>query len=233
MDLTAEQAWDQCLEIIRDNISRQSFNTWFKPLKVVSLKIEEGVSKLKIKLPSRFYYEWLEEHYFELLRKALTMVLGPESKLYYDIVIEVEEEEGVRMELPAREPAVGSKQPRPRPAQVLPANPFTIPGLKPAKIESGLNPAYTFESFIEGDGNRLARSAALAVAKQPGTTSFNPMLIYGGIGLGKTHLIQAIGNSVLAEERSQTVLYMSIEKFIQDFINAIQNNRASDFSMFL
>ena len=278
MELSAEAVWQECLQIIRDNISRQSFKTWFEPLKAFELKDENGLLRLTIQLPSRFYYEWLEEHYFALLRKTITKVLGPNGRLFYNIVIEKDDQEsgyeGASMQLPARQPAnerppappypappaerppnpdhqyhpgftqQQSRRPDPMqpqypaagnnhaPPQTPFANPFIIPGLKPAKIDSQLNSTYTFERFIEGDCNRLARSASLAIAQQPGATSFNPFLIYGGVGLGKTHLIQAIGNYVQANTNAQTVLYISSERFTTEFVQAIQNNRVSEFSLF-
>ena len=274
MELSAEAVWQECLQIIRDNISRQSFKTWFEPLKADKLVEEESEFRLTVKLPSRFYYEWLEEHYFGLLSKTIMKVLGPQGRLFYNIVIEKDDAEsgyeGASMQLPSRKPsgapgpamprppANGHVQPpqqhiRPTPESSRPlypqhsnygrptpppgpqspfTNPFVIPGLKPAKIESNINPTYTFERFIEGDCNRLARSASLAIAQQPGATSFNPFLIYGGVGLGKTHLIQAIGNHVLANNNNQTVLYISSERFTTEFVQAIQNNKVSEFSMF-
>jgi chromosomal replication initiator protein len=112
------------------------------------------------------------------------------------------------------------------------ANPFVIPGVRRAPISTNLNPNYTFERFIEGDCNRLARSASLAIAQQPGKTQFNPFLIYGGVGLGKTHLIQAIGNYVRANHKAESIMYVSSERFTTEFVQSIQHNRASDFSMF-
>lgn len=280
MELSAEAVWHECLHIIRDNISRQSFKTWFEPLKAVELNQEQELLKLTIQLPSRFYYEWLEEHYFGLLRKTITKVLGANGRLFYNIVIEKDDAEsgyeGTSMQLPARQPANEHPRPpypqtdshgfskdrtpqenptpsrystpdpqrhyyppqghghqNPPPSGQTPfANPFVIPGLKPAKIDSQLNASYTFDRYIEGDCNRLARSASMAIALQPGATSFNPFLIYGGVGLGKTHLIQSIGNYVQANSNSQTVLYVSSERFTTEFVQAIQNNRVSEFSMF-
>ncbi len=279
MELSADAVWQECLQIIRDNISRQSFKTWFEPLTAEKLVEEDNETRLTIKLPSRFYYEWLEEHYFGLLSKTIMKVLGPQGRLFYNIVIEKDDTEtgyeGSSMQLPSRKPAneqapmqrhpgnppagqqhpgqqwqphnqrnTPPEPPRPHynnqgfahqapPAPQSPfANPFVIPGLKPAKIEHNLNTSYTFDRFIEGDCNRLARSASLAIAQQPGATSFNPFLIYGGVGLGKTHMIQAIGNHVLANNSNQTVLYISSERFTTEFVQAIQNNRVSDFSMF-
>lgn len=272
MEHTPEAVWSACLEIIRDNISRQSFKTWFEPLKAVSLEQENDLVKLTVQLPSRFYYEWLEEHYFALLRKTITKVLGPQGRLYYNIVIEKKDDaasdyEGASMQLPARRPANEPSSSSPPPAQrsqppsgnpvveparplperdnpavpppysaqhqALPiANPFVIPGIQKAQIDSQLNTSYTFERFIEGDCNRLARSASVAIAQQPGTTSFNPFLIYGGVGLGKTHLIQAIGNYVQQNHQSESVLYVSSERFTNEFVQAIQHNRVSQFSLF-
>jgi chromosomal replication initiator protein len=111
-------------------------------------------------------------------------------------------------------------------------NPFAIPGIQKVKVDSQLNSTYVFDRFIEGDCNRLARSAAWAIAQQPGSTAFNPFLIYGGVGLGKTHLIQAVGNYVREHHKSEAVLYVSSERFTTQFVQAIQNNRASDFSLF-
>lgn len=254
MSVSPEAVWNECLDIIRDNISRQSFKTWFAPLRAVKLDETEDGKKLTVQLPSRFYYEWLEEHYYGLLRKTVTKVLGPGGRLFYDIVIEKDDAEtgfdGTSMHLPARRPA---NEPAPaqataetgRPGRGAPAahplavdgpgpvaNPFVIPGIQKVQVDSRLNPNYTFDRFIEGDCNRLARSASLAIAQHPGGTSFNPFLLYGGVGLGKTHLIQAIGNYIEANQSGQTVLYVSSERFTTEFVQAIQHNRVSDFSLF-
>ncbi len=289
MDRSRDDVWDECLGIIRDNISRQSFRTWFEPLRAVGLDEEEGALKLTVQLPSRFYYEWLEEHYFALLRKTITKVLGPGGRLYYDIVIERDSSpgepagggrRGASMELPARQPSnvpppAGQRPPQvelppgvtpPRPRDVADpgvpspagravdrtrgynpaptsrtqpdrptvpmANPFALPGVKPIEVDPHLNESYTFERFIEGDCNRLARSASWAIAQDPGGTSFNPFLIYGGVGLGKTHLIQAIGNYALANGHAKTVRYVSSEMFTAEFVQSIQTNRIAEFSQF-
>ena len=270
MNRSPDEVWAECLGVIRDNISRQSYRTWFEPLRAVALSDEDGAPKLTVQLPSRFYYEWLEEHYFALLRKTITKVLGPTGRLYYDIVIEREDPEaerpGASMQLPARPGTAFTPAPRsaappeapPRPAPASgapapggwgaaprggqtrpapqhpapgagPANPFAIPGVH-REIDPHLDPNYTFERFIEGDCNRLARSAAWAIAQQPGGTAFNPFLIYGGVGLGKTHLIQAIGNYARAHGKARTVRYISSEQFTSEFVRAIKNNEAAEFA---
>ncbi len=257
MEQSPEAVWNNCLDIIRDNITRQSFKTWFEPLKAIGLESEGDQVKLTVQLPSRFYFEWLEEHYYGLLRKTITKVLGAQGRLYYNIVIERDDAEtgyrGSTMSLPAKQgggdppaaprPSFGeappTEQSAPSPVRSGPdgagvpfQNPFAVPGIQKARIESRLNPSYTFDRFIEGDCNRLARSASLAIAEQPGSTSFNPFLVYGGVGLGKTHLIQAIGNYARLYNKVDSVLYVSSERFTSDFVQSIQHNRASEFSMF-
>ncbi|MBO6574549.1 MAG: chromosomal replication initiator protein DnaA [Rhodothermales bacterium] len=252
MPASPESAWNACLDIIRDNISRQSYRTWFAPLKPVGLDQDGELRKLTVQLPSQFYYEWLEEHYYGLLRKTVTKVLGPGGRLFYDVVIEKDDAElgyeGTSMQLPARhaanEPAAagpsgmsagrgpdGRTETLAPPAAPPVSSPFVIPGIQKVQVDSRLNPNYTFDRFIEGDCNRLARSAALAIAQRPGGTSFNPFLMYGGVGLGKTHLIQAIGNYAAANG-GQTVLYVSSERFTTEFVQAIQHNRVAEFSLF-
>jgi chromosomal replication initiator protein len=288
MDLSAERAWNECLEIVQDNVSRQSYKTWFEPLEAQSLEEEDDLRKLTIQLPSRFYYEWLEEHYFSLLRKTVTRVLGPKGRLFYDVVIEQDDpndpDQGASMQLPARpadkeesppdasrseppeddpdEPSDASPSPpssapepssedspapqgppvpggaSPEPAGEPPQdeppvqNPFAIPGLQDTEVDSQLNDGYTFERFIKGECNRLARSAAHSIAREPGAGTFNPFLVYGGVGLGKTHLIQAIGNHVQEHRSDKTVLYVSSERFTTEFVQSIQENRISEFSTF-
>ena len=268
MNRTPDEVWDECLAIIRDNISRQSYRTWFDPLRAVALEEEDGVPKLTVQLPSRFYYEWLEEHYFALLRKTITKVLGPTGRLFYDIVIEREDTEaerpGASMQLPARPDALvpgrrarsvdtspqagapsghaphrgypapqpGPSRPPAQPAQAPNGHgtsPFAIPGVR-REVDPHLDPLLTFDRFIEGDCNRLARSAAWAIAQQPGETAFNPFLIYGGVGLGKTHLIQAIGNYARTHGHARTVRYTSSEQFTSEFVRAIRNNAAGAFA---
>ena len=232
MSATHVEVWDNCLKIIRDNVNLQSFKTWFAPISAVSL---EGKT-LTIQVPSLFFYEWLEEHYVTLLKKVIKKELGPGAKLEYNIIVEnssggakphtinvptqkSRNEDDLEVALP--ENISGSIR-----------NPFIIPGIKKVQIDAQLNPTLTFNTFIEGECNRLARSAGQAVASRPGGTSFNPLFIYGGVGLGKTHLAQAIGNQVRETFRNKTVLYVTSEKFTNQFIEAIKNNSINDFVNF-
>lgn len=232
LTLTSETVWNNCLKIIKDNVNLQSFKTWFEPIHPV--KLDNHV--LTIQVPSQFFYEWLEEHYVTLLRKTVKRELGPEARLDYQII--VENSSGAKAPYTINIPSYNTntnKNPDVAAPLVLGnqiKNPFIIPGLKKITIESQLNPNYNFDTFVEGDCNRLARSAGYAVANKPGGTSFNPLVIYGGVGLGKTHLAQAIGNQIKLQFGGKTVLYVPAEKFGNQFIDALKSNSINDFLHF-
>ena len=232
MDKTYETIWKKCLQIIKDNVSTQSFKTWFEPIKPVKL---EG-KILTIEVPSQFFYEWLEEHYITLLRKIIRNQLGNDGRLEYSIIMEnaVADSKPYTVKIPARANSDLRNSPVTMPVSVDKTirNPFVIPGLKKVNVESQLNPNYSFETFIEGDCNRLARSAGYAVASKPGGTSFNPLLLYGGVGMGKTHLAHAIGIEIKHQHPGKTILYVSSEKFTHQFIDAVKNNAQNDFIHF-
>ena len=224
--------WNQCLQVIREEITPQSFDTWFRPIKPV--KLDQKV--LTIEVPSQFFYEWLEEHYVALLKKAISKTLGGEGRLEYSIVIDDSlQNGGSRIKMPPTAPSDNRRNTMENPHlhvdRPIP-NPFVIPGIRKFEIDSNLNPNYTFENFIEGDCNRLARSAGYAVANKPGATAYNPLFIYGGVGLGKTHLLQAIGNEIKAQTPKKAVLYVSTERFINQFVEAVRNNTVNDFMNF-
>ena len=233
MELTAETVWENCLDYIKDNISSQSFKTWFIPIKPIKLKDKV----LSIQVPSKFFYEWLEENYLKLLKSAITRELGEDAKLVYSIVMEntYGNANPYTVKIPSSNRG-NLKNPKVNmPVEIGEKgvkNPFVIPGLRKVNVESQLNPNYTFENYIEGDCNRLARSAGYAVANKPGGTSFNPLLVYGGNGLGKTHLAHAIGIEIKDKYPEKTVLYVSAEKFMQQFIDATRNNTRNDFVHF-
>ena len=225
--------WEKCLSFIKDNIAEDAFNTWFVPIRPG--KLNNNV--LTIQVPSKFFYEWLEEHYIKILKSALQKELGSEAKLVYSILMD-QKSQG-REPFTVRIPSSNKEKPRPQEVEApinLQAgkmmNPFIIPGLQKLKIDSQLNYNYTFNNFIEGESNRLARAAGRAIAKRPGGTSFNPLFIYGGVGLGKTHLVHAIGLEVKDLHPEKTVLYVSTEKFTQQFIEAVKNNNQNDFIHF-
>lgn len=227
------KVWGNCLDIIKDNVSSQSFKTWFEPIKPVKI----SGSILTIQVPSQFFYEWLEEHYITLLKKTIRKELGVEGKLEYSIVMEnaYNSAKPYTIKVPA-----SNKKELKNPSVSMPIeinsntirNPFIIPGIKKVNVESQLNANYSFDNFVEGECNRLARSAGWAVSQKPGGTAFNPLFIYGGVGLGKTHLAQAIGIEIKKNYPGKTVLYVSSEKFTHQFIESVRNNNQNDFVHF-
>src|SRR5690606_19540920 len=174
MEKTHSSVWSSCLQVIKDNIPAQSFKTWFEPVKAIRL---EG-NVLTIQVPSLFFYERLEEHYVGILRKTVKKLLGEEGRLEDNIVVEkYATKTHYTTNLPSNgNGAEGKKQSIPVPVALNKniKNPFVIPGLKKLQVDPQLNQNYTFENFVEGECNRLARSAGYAVANKPGGTSFNP-----------------------------------------------------------
>jgi chromosomal replication initiator protein len=233
MEKKPEKVWEDCLSIIRDNVPPQSFRTWFEPIKPI--KLQNNV--LTIQVPSQFFYEWLEEHYITLLKKTIRKELGNDARLEYSIIMENAQNNSkpYTVKIPTSD-----KKTLANPTVNMPIdignhsikNPFIIPGLKKVNVDPRLNPNYSFENFVEGDCNRLARSAGFAVANKPGGTSFNPLLIYGGTGLGKTHLAQAIGIEIKKNHHNKIVLYVQAEKFMHQYIDAVRHNNQNDFIHF-
>jgi len=199
--------WDECLDIIKENVNEKSYTTWFKPIKA----IRYSNHILTVQVPNKFFYDWIEEHYVNILKKSIYQVLGPNGQLEYKIVLD--------------KPQV--KAPQPFNSNSI-KNPFVIPGLKKSRIQSNLNPKYTFSNYIEGDCNKIGKSAGDAISKKPGGTAFNPLVIYGGVGLGKTHLAHAIGNSIKEMDPDHNVLYLTTESFTTQIVNAIKNNTIND-----
>ncbi len=233
MTTSFESVWRECLKFIKDNVKEQAYETWFEPIKPVKLSKET----LIIQVPSKFFCEWLEEHYIKLLRVALMRQLGKDAKLVYNVKMENNYNSNrpriVKIPSSNRNPLKSQNISFPIETDKRELrNPFVIPGLKKVKVESQLNPNYNFSNFIEGESNRLARSAGIAVANKPGGSSFNPLLIYGGVGLGKTHLAHAIGVDIKDKYPDKKVLYVSVEKFIQQYGDSTKTNTRNDFIHF-
>ena len=204
------EIWDNCLKVIKDNVQEQSYKTWFE--RIVPVSLIDDV--LTIQVPSQFFVEYLEEHYINLLRFVIKRFVGEKGKLAYKIIVDSSDSSGT-MTLPSSNRNY-PKNPLGRPVLQRqdddPINPFVIPGIKKLQIDSQLNENYTFDNFIEGECNRVARSAGLKVAEEPGKTAFNPLLIYSGTGLGKTHLCHAIGLETKRLHPELTVLYVQAEQ---------------------
>ncbi len=235
-----EKVWSECLAVIRDNISPNAFSTWFSPIRPLGL----NNNILTLQVPSQFFYEWLEEHYIDLLKKTIKKELGPDGRLEYSIVMDNTPSASQPKPYTIHAPTL-NKQALKNPPVSIPVdlnrdakgggslpNPFVIPGLKKLNIHPQLIDSYNFDNFIQGDCNRLARSAGLAVGQNPGKTSFNPLLVYSGNGLGKTHLVNAIGIEVKNNFPEKTVLYVTAEQFTNQFIDSIRNNNQNDFVHF-
>ncbi|MDR0414244.1 MAG: chromosomal replication initiator protein DnaA [Prevotellaceae bacterium] len=227
--LSHKEVWDSCLSIIKDNIGEDSYKAFFE--KVTPLRLEG--SMLTLQSPSQFICDYIEEHYIDLLRKTLRKELGPDAKLQYSIVVAGE----------TTRPVLSDTEPTPRNKPVLlPApgksarikgfNPFVMPGLPSLEIDPQLNPKYAFENYIEGACNKLARNAGLSIAQNPGTTTFNPLFVNGGTGLGKTHLAQAIGLEVKKLHPDKVVLYVNANKFKQQYTSSVQKNELNSFLHF-
>lgn len=237
MEINHKIVWENCLKIIQDNLGNsQSYKTWFEPIK--SVKLENNV--LTIQVPSQFFYEWLEEHYIGLLKKTIKKELGLNGRLEYSIIMDNSNygNDPYTIKVPTSNKKATQNQAINMPIDInnnsskeIP-NPFIIPGLKKIKVNSQLIDHYSFDSFIEGDCNRLARSAGYAVAENPGKTAFNPLLIYSIVGLGKTHLAHAIGIQVKTNFPDKIVLYVSTEQFVQQYIESVRNNNHNDFIHF-
>lgn len=208
----ASQVWKECLSLIKENVPFISYSTWFLPIKPA----EFNGTTLKVFVPSNYFIEWIEEHYNTLINNTVAQVIGDGGKLLYSILEDKEpihEEKITTVIQPDKKEA---SQPEP----------------EVKEFESGLITKYTFDNFIKGEGNQLARAAAYAIGENPGQTSFNPLFIYGGVGLGKTHLIHAIGNKILEKAPEKRVIYISSDAFTVEFVEAIQSNTTNDFSNF-
>ena len=209
---TLQQQWAQCQTILADNLTSSAYQTWFAP--IVPLQFADGVLVLQVK--SQFVAEYIEENYLPLLSAAIFRVFGQGTRLEYRVLIDSTSGAGTRLPsngAPMQAPIMGSQRVTPN-------------------FDTQLNALYTFDSFVAGEPNKLARTAGMAIAKQPGSTAFNPLFIYGGSGVGKTHLANAIGNQVRAINPQMRVLYVSANTFKLQYQDATKNNHVPDFLNF-
>lgn len=239
MEKDYQQVWDECLGFIHDNLAGKEnekvFSTWFEPIVPVKL---DGCT-LIIQVPSQFFYEWLEQNYAELLKNAIRLSLGPRACLQYSIVMDTSIANApITTRIPSTGMPTTANRPKDMPisishddSQEFP-NPFIIPGIRKIPINSQLSSNYTLHNYVEGECNRLARAAGYAVADNPGKTSFNPLMIHGGVGLGKTHLANAIGLKTKELHPEKTVLYVTSEQFMQQYMDAGRNGTTTDFVHF-
>ena len=219
------EIWEDCLTMIRENVQPQAYSTWFEPIRPVDYKN----NLLTIQVPSEFFYEYLETHYIKVMKATIRKVLGPEGKLEYSIMMDNDANRPLVVKQPSVDRTNTKNPPKQiqidfdRPQNTMP-NPFVLPGIKKINIESNLNENYCMENFVIGECNRVAYEAGLAIAKNPGRTSFNPMFIFSPTGMGKTHVSQAIGLETKKFHPELTVLYVNAEQFLMQFQAACRNN---------
>ena len=198
-----EEFWTQCLDGIKPKISEQAFETWFNDVEIVGLEKEE----ITLQVPNKFHYEWLESKYRHLIDEVITEIGDVPRVVNYSVMISNKQVDEI--------PKFDNKD---------------APSTTNYTQNRQLNSRYNFSVFVEGKGNQFAKAAALSVAENPGQTPFNPLLIYSPPGLGKTHLLQAIGNMVNQNKPAYKLIYITGERFMFDFINSIQKNQTANFS---
>lgn len=221
MENNPQLLWERCLAIIRDNLSEQQFSTWFKPVKALSYEEEDKVFTLQV--PSQFFYEFLEENYLDIMQMAISKIFGEGTNLMYQVVVDQTHDISTKLE---SSPVPNLK---PRPVSERQINP--VPEA-PQDLDPRLNPNYNFKNFIEGVSNRLSRAVGVAVAEKPAKTAFNPLFIYGPSGVGKTHLVNAIGTQIKLTYPQLRVLYVSAHLFMVQYTDSIRNNTTNSFLNF-
>ena len=216
-----DQLWSRCLSVIKDNISEASFNTWFAP--IVPLKYENSIIVLQV--PSQFFVEYIEEKYIDLLRMTLYREIGVGTRLEYRVLIDKSSGKGTQ--IPS-----ASEQPKPKASSNngVYVSPYHKPQLP--EIDPQLNPAYNFNNLIEGNSNKLARTAGISIGNEPGKNIFNPLFVYGQSGVGKTHLANAIGVMTKQLHPEKRVLYVSANTFQIQYTDAVRSNTVNDFLNF-
>ncbi|MEE0973205.1 MAG: chromosomal replication initiator protein DnaA [Paludibacteraceae bacterium] len=204
------QLWDDCLAVIKDNVDIDVFDTWFAPIEPI--RYQDNV--LTILVPSQFYYEYLEEQYADLLSTTLTRICGKHTKLMYRVLVDQGNKRGGTADMIGLDKHVERKK------------------SGSSNFDSNLNNKLTFDNFVEGECNKLTRTAGINIASQPGKTIFNPLFIYGKSGVGKTHLANAIGLKTKELHPQKRILYVSANLFQLQYTEASRNGQTNDFLNF-
>lgn len=215
--------WERCLDFIQDNLAEEPFKTWFAPITPVSYQDKV----LTIAVPSNFFYEFLEEHYLELIKSALKSVFGDEVELMYKIMVDSENQ--IELETKSTNETRFLTEPKKEENNRISSEDHKVAS---HDLDPRLNPSYNFNNFIEGMSNRLSRQIGLSVAEKPAATAFNPLFIYGPSGVGKTHLVNAIGTQIKQRYPNLRVLYISAHLFMVQYTDSIRNNTYNDFMNF-
>ena len=220
---TYNDMWQNCLDRIKAQTSAEEFAKWFEPIE----PLEFDGTTLRLRVPNESYVRQIEKNYIPFLRPIISQLYGQQTRLHYAVPRAAAP---VSVSADADTTAISRFKTQTNTANIK--NPFVIPGLKKIFIDPQLNPNLTFATFIEGECNRLARSAGMAIAVDPGNNPFNPLYIYGDSGLGKTHIVQAIGHEVRQRHPELQVLYVSMNKFQAQFQTAYKNGEIPDFIHF-
>ncbi len=225
MSINPRALWDNCLQVISQNVSEQQFDTWFRPIEFVSYR--PATKTLLLQVASPFVCEYIEENFVDLMSKVLTRNYGAGVNLKYRVVTDSEND--LKQDIQASHAAaIEPARPRTNANQ----SPTVLDAAMPQEIDSQLDSQHTFETFVEGSSNKLPRSVGMAIADSPDAMQFNPMFIYGPSGCGKTHLINAIGVRIKEKYPRKRVLYVSARLFIVQYSNATRQNRINDFINF-
>lgn len=209
--------WNSCLQLLKDELPSQQFSMWIRPL-----QIDCTEDTLTLFAPNRFVLDWVREKYIHKINEILARLCGDDApKLRFDV--------GNRpVRMPSNQTISESPASEEQRAPHKPSEPANI---APASHKSNLRTNYTFDNFVQGNSNQLAKAAASQVGDNPGG-AYNPLFIYGGTGLGKTHLLHAVGNGILSNNPDAKVIYMHSERFVQDMVKALQNNKIDQFKQF-
>jgi chromosomal replication initiator protein len=207
--------WESCLKRLESLVPAEQFNAWIRPLRV-----EMGQDELVLFAPNRFVIQWVSERYLTMIRQVLKDITNKE--------ISVKIKEGIPVSKPTPESLPSNSNRTAPSANQSAERSYQQPS---PRFQSNLNPEHTFDNFVEGKANQLAKAAAKQVADNPGT-GYNPYFLYGGVGLGKTHLIQAIGNQILQDKPNAKVIYLHSERFVADMVKALQTNKIEEFKKF-
>ncbi len=202
--------WQKCLVRLEDELPEQQFNTWIRPLHAV-----ETSDSLRLLAPNQFVLDWVRKHHFDTISRTLHD-LGPDTTTR--VQLDIGSSNRVADPLPAAATAAGPRT-------------TVADQTAPVQYKSNLNPDFTFDSFVGGKSNQLARAASMQVGENPGG-AYNPLFIYGGVGLGKTHLMHAVGNLILERNPAARVIYLHSERFVADMVKALQHNAINEFKRF-
>jgi len=225
MEKDPKLLWEGCLKLIQENVTDQQFKTWFAPITFESYSEEKNV--LLLQVPSGFVYEYIEEHYVELLSKVLHRIFGPKIQLSYRVL--TDKAHNLTQVVESDQPSDTIRKDEKSHANEAPS-PFETATYQ--DLDSQLNPNKTFKNYIEGDSNKLPRTVGISIAEHPGQTTFNPFFIYGPSGCGKTHLINAIGVKTKELYPRKRVLYVSARLFQVQYTDSVRQNKVNDFINF-